>query len=565
MSTEPPGLPPKGRALIALLRLGLPDRRLTLALLAGLAAVAALAEGSGLLLLALLIDRLGPGGRGGLPLEALLAVYVAATLAAVLAVRGRNLLTARVRTACVERLRRRLLTALLDMDWPGLRRIDGAEATQLMTVEVNRVGQGLDFLMQGIALAVHIAVLAIVAAHLSPPLAAAVLALGCAAAGAALYLDRDLRRVGQAQLAATRRVYSTIADALQGRRLIKASGLEVEWRARLAADGDAVAENQIRQHRRLTDRRAGLELTVAVAAAAGLWLAVRSFGMTLADALAFTLAAARLSQSVLRIRDAWSVVTLALPANQAVAGLLARAEAAAEPTAAPDFIAPGHAINIDRASVVSGDGRPALSDVSATIPIGRTTAVVGPTGAGKSTLADLIMGLAVPTEGRVSLDDRPLDAAGRRAWRRQVGYVPQESFLFHATVRANLLATADDATLWQALDQAAAADVVRRLPQGLDTVVGERGDRLSGGEKQRIALARALLRRPALLVLDEPTSALDPETEALVTATLRALHGTLTIVVVAHRQALSDLADRVIRLEAGQVVRVTDVAIERLS
>jgi ABC-type multidrug transport system fused ATPase/permease subunit len=145
----------------------------------------------------------------------------------------------------------------------------------------------------------------------------------------------------------------------------------------------------------------------------------------------------------------------------------------------------------------------------------------------------------------------------RTMWSR-IGLVPQKPYLFSGTIASNLRYGDPDATdddLWRALEDADAAAMVRALPEGLETIVGERGARLSGGEGQRIALARALLRRPALLVLDEPTSALDAASEARVIATIQRLKGRHTIVIVAHREALAASADQTIALDRGRIVR----------
>jgi ATP-binding cassette subfamily C protein len=199
----------------------------------------------------------------------------------------------------------------------------------------------------------------------------------------------------------------------------------------------------------------------------------------------------------------------------------------------------------------------ALRNLDLTIPARRVTALAGPSGAGKSTAADLILGLISPEEGEILIDGRPLsgDLGGR--WRRSAGYVPQDPFLFHDTLRANLSCAAPDATesdLWDALKQAAAAGFVRALPEGLDTVVGDRGARLSGGERQRIALARALLRRPAFLLLDEATSSLDAESQARIEEAIQRLHGRMTILVIAHRLSSLRGADRVAVLDKGRIV-----------
>jgi ATP-binding cassette subfamily C protein len=157
----------------------------------------------------------------------------------------------------------------------------------------------------------------------------------------------------------------------------------------------------------------------------------------------------------------------------------------------------------------------------------------------------------------MAIDGTVLDAAMLRAWRSQVAYIDQDPLLLAGTLRENLRCSApdaDDARLWIALADAAAESFVRALPQGLDTQLGDGGRRLSGGERQRLMLARALLRDPQLLILDEATSALDAENEAAIAAALERLRRRMTIVLIAHRGALLNLADGVITLESGRLI-----------
>ncbi|MDP9439524.1 MAG: ATP-binding cassette domain-containing protein, partial [Actinomycetota bacterium] len=195
------------------------------------------------------------------------------------------------------------------------------------------------------------------------------------------------------------------------------------------------------------------------------------------------------------------------------------------------------------------------------IRAGETTAIVGPSGAGKSTVADVVRGLVVPVRGRVLVDGTPLRAGMMRSWRGQIGYVAQDTFLFHDTVRANLLwarPDADDEEIRAALRSAAAEEFVRELPDGMDTILGDRGVRLSGGERQRLALARALLRQPQLLILDEATNALDSENEKRIQKSIEQLHGRMTILTITHRISTIRNADVIHVLERGRLVETGD-------
>ncbi|WP_175486378.1 ABC transporter ATP-binding protein [Geodermatophilus poikilotrophus] len=203
-----------------------------------------------------------------------------------------------------------------------------------------------------------------------------------------------------------------------------------------------------------------------------------------------------------------------------------------------------------------GAARPTLSGVTFDVAAGSTVAVVGPTGSGKSTLAGLLVRLVDPRSGQVLLDEVDLRALREGEVSTQAAFVPQGTFLFDDTVRGNVTLGEEysDEEVEAALRVAAADEFVRRLPEGLDTRVGERGATLSGGQRQRLALARAVVRRPRLLVLDDATSAVDPAVEARILDALRDAERPSTVVVVAYRQATIALADEVVWLEGGRVL-----------
>ncbi|WP_313822477.1 ABC transporter ATP-binding protein [Citricoccus sp.] len=204
-----------------------------------------------------------------------------------------------------------------------------------------------------------------------------------------------------------------------------------------------------------------------------------------------------------------------------------------------------------------GGARPVLQGIDLVVPAGTSTAVVGPTGSGKSTLAGLLPRLYDTTTGRVTIDGTDVRDIAPQDLARIVGVVSQETYLVHASVRENLLLAdpeATDARLWEVLGAASLADTIATLPEGLDTLVGARGHRFSGGEQQRLAIARTLLRDPPVLVLDEATSALDNTTEARVQAALDRLSMGRTTLMIAHRLSTVTEADQVVVLDAGRIV-----------
>ncbi|MGK5684545.1 ABC transporter ATP-binding protein [Actinoplanes sp. URMC 104] len=214
-------------------------------------------------------------------------------------------------------------------------------------------------------------------------------------------------------------------------------------------------------------------------------------------------------------------------------------------------------LRFDHVDYAYGDGPLVLNDVSFAVPPGKTVALVGATGSGKSTIASLAVRLVDPDSGRVTLDDAPLPSLSIAGLTGAAALVPQLPFVFDDTVRGNITLErdgVDDEAVWAALRLAQADGFVAKLPDGLDTAVGERGTSLSGGQRQRLTLARALAGRPRLLVLDDATSAVDPRVEAAILASLRGGDADASILVVAYRRATIALADEVVYLEQGKVV-----------
>ena len=286
-------------------------------------------------------------------------------------------------------------------------------------------------------------------------------------------------------------------------------------------------------------------------------LVAQRFAVPLSEIAALVWALQKAVTLVSDLTTRWNALVNFLPSYHQVLVLRARAAAMAEPTGGRPCAPLQREIVLDRVTFAYPDHPPTLVDVSVRIPKGRVVAVVGESGAGKSTLIDLLMGLHAPQGGRVLVDGVSLTELDLKSYRCRIGYVPQESILFHATIRQNLLWAKPDATdaeIREACLRANADEFVARFPDRYDTVVGDRGVRLSGGQCQRLALARAILRRPDLLILDEATSSLDSQSERLIQEAVDSIARETTVVIVTHRLSTIANADHIHVLRNGKLV-----------
>ena len=540
--------------------------------LALLMLASALTEGFGLVLLVPMLSVVsGPATAGGGLVEALGRIGVPLALGPLLglfvvlvALRGtinhwRGMAAHRLETAYVDALRARAWDALLHCEWRVLSAMRQSDNASLLINNVDRVGLGLNQAISGVATMVTLGAIGLAAMAISPAIA-----LGAGLGGLAVLLAyRGMRRrstmLGEELGRAYGEIHANLAESLGALRVIKSFGREEEAARRGQA---AIAGLRRLQYAFLRDMGLGqiaLQGGGALLLALLVRLAMARWQAGPAQVLPLVALFARALPLLGALQQSWQNWAHERPALAETMALIHQAEAAREPDDAAGVVAPRLERAITLAGVTvrhAGRGQPALRDVSLTIPARRITLLSGPSGAGKSTLADLLGGLIEPDEGTLAIDGAALADAGRRAWRGEVAYVQQEPVLFSGTVRGNLLwadPSAGEDRLREAL-RAASALFVEALPQGLDTPVGEGGRRLSGGERQRVVLARALLREPRLLILDEATSALDAENEAAIAGAIAGLRDRLTVVIIGHRGALADLADHVVRLEAGQVV-----------
>lgn len=298
---------------------------------------------------------------------------------------------------------------------------------------------------------------------------------------------------------------------------------------------------------------------IAAAAIVGLlWIAsdrVIAGDLGPGELITFLLYTALLTQPVAGLADLWGQLQMARGTLERLEDVLREPP---EPFAGGGDPGPVHgAISFQGVGFSHTDRAPALHDVHLDIKAGETIALTGENGAGKSTLVDLLLRLHTPDRGRILLDGVDIETLNLKAFRQQIGVVPQNVLLFDGTVRDNILygnpeATADD--LDSAASRAQAADFIRGLPDEYDTLIGDKGVRLSGGQRQRIALARALLKDPAILILDEPTAMFDPKGEQGFVAEARDALANRTVILITHRPASLVLANRIVTLKEGRVV-----------
>ena len=376
-------------------------------------------------------------------------------------------------------------------------------------------------------------------------------------------LLRRLRSHAQARARERGEITATITERLGAIRLIRAYGEEQRETSRFRAQAERYRKRVIRTQRfssltsPLTEIFSGFLVILII------WAGTKPGLIGLPSALApeaiivFLMAALKLSSPLKTIASFPAAMAVTLASAERVFDLLdqppAELEVPAEENARFD-----REIVVDNVSFRYGSGDLVLNEVSFRMPRGKIVALVGPSGAGKTTAADLLPRFHDPTSGHILMDSVPLTKLTRRSLRALMGIVSQETVLLNDTVLANIAYGSPGATREQveaAAEAANAAGFITALPNGYDTMLGERGTRLSGGQRQRIAIARALLRDPPILILDEATSALDTESERLVQQAMERLMHHRTVLVIAHRLATVRDADEIVVLDAGRVVQ----------
>lgn len=538
-----------------------------------------LSEGIGLLLLMPLLELVGAHQLNTLPnvtgwfvwflgllgakatLASVLALYVVITLARALLARWQAALSTSLREEYTHRMRTRVYEAIRKAEWRYLVTRRQSDLGAVLAGEVSQLGtlafQTTDLIVTALVSFIYVAL----AIHISGEIAALVIGSAAVLAWLTRGSLNEARRTGKRASLSRRRFGSAVSEHLASMKTARIYGMSDHHAAefsRLSRDLHDVSLEVAAGEQSLMQN---LEAGSVVILATIVYIAIEVLHEPTSSLLVLLFSFARLMPRMTTIYRRLQTIAAGLPAQDAVAQFLESTTAAALPEASVSAqpVRLSRAIRFEDVSFayLSRPDTPALRDLRLTIPAGQTTAIVGASGAGKSTMVDLLVGLMSPTGGAIYIDDLRLEPTGFVAWRSQVGYVPQDTFLFHDTVRANLGWARQDATeadIWGALEQAAAADFVRALPNGLDTIVGERGVMISGGERQRLSLARALLRHPSLLVLDEATSALDSETELRVRRAIETLQHSVTIVAITHRLASIAGADLIHVLDGGTVV-----------
>lgn len=444
-------------------------------------------------------------------------------------------------------------------------------AAMIRDVQVSTMTVYQDVLFGLISVTTELAVISLIAAVVlvsDPPVALLAAALMAVAAGVFLkVLGRRSRQFGRQNMQMARTVHQLLAEGIHGTKVLQVLNRQDD----VSKHFRETREDWSRSRRAIVFinqlPRYYLELVLLFGVAAiGLGATALNDGQAAAATIGLLVAAAlRMIPSLNKILSGLNKAQVGRFATKDIHRQLRMVEQLRSERVEASSSAPvpfEESVEIRNVTFTyAGATVPALDDVNLVIDAGESVGIVGASGSGKTTLANVILGLLQPQAGEIVVDGTVLTTPRLPGWRRQIGYVPQDIFLSDTSLRRNVAFGVpddeiDDDRVLEALRMALLGDFVDSLPKGLETRTGEHGDLFSGGQRQRVGIARALYPRPRFLLLDEATSALDGVTEAQVAATIDALHGTVTMAIVAHRLSTVRNCDRIVLMSEGRIDRV---------
>jgi ATP-binding cassette subfamily C protein len=450
-------------------------------------------------------------------------------------------------------LRHRIIERLMEARWSYFTINPIGRFVAAILSEANWAGYAYRSSLTVVAMVVRALTVGAVALIFGWQTAIVAISLGLLMGFALRMLALTSRRAAKKFRSALSILVSDLMDLIVGYKPLKAMGRESILIESLRRETQKIKESMfdLAMMQQLTN---GLpDLLIACTLAVGIYVVNLYFGISLEQSVTFAIATYALMSSVARVQKANQELAQSDSMYWAVLRLIDEIEGQIEPHRGDLVPTLDSSIELRNVSFSYGRGL-VLDNVAIEIPAGRVTTLVGESGSGKTTVADLILGLFVADSGQILIDGVDLGDIDIEKWRSAIGYVPQEVLMFNDTIEANI--TLSDPTLsradvLRALELAGLLTFVNSLPNQLDTLVGERGQMISGGQRQRLALARALVHRPRLLILDEATSALDPVTEAEICEAVRKQAGEMTILAITHQKSWVDAADRVYHIERG--------------
>ena len=539
-------------------------------------ALVGLSEGVTVILLLPLLNRVGvaAGSSQGLvtglvnkglalvgataPLPILAVIVVVAGIQAVLAI-ALNWWSVKLARHYQSRRQLEMFNAFMRAKWSFIAARKAGEMTNAIVTESERLGRAFTISLSLVGSLVVAFIYLILSLLIAWQVALSLVVCAAVAAVAMIGLYRKGYEAGRSLAPLDAELQSALNEQFAGAKFIKASGIDDRASALIAPLLQKLEDANTLAGAAPGTVRGVLEFTGLIGLAIILVLASEGMGIAAGNIVIVLALFGRLFPRLTAVQAQMHYLTGNLHAIAVIDQLQGTAEAEAE---REDGVAETLKINLPtelsvRDLQVRLGERLVLDQVSLTLPLPGVLAVVGRSGAGKSTLVHTLLGLVDASAGAIRLGAHDLASTPPRAWRRAIGYVPQETILFHTSIRDNLTLVKPDATraeIERAARRAHAYDFIQAWPEGFDTIIGDQGVKLSGGQRQRLGIARALLTNPSLLLMDEAMSALDTESEAELLRTIEELRKQMGILIVAHRLGAVRTADAICVMEAGRIV-----------